>query len=91
MVFIVPRNRGSRLILSRGPLPRLPGKINTMYKYILENAGNINWMAIFALLTFFLMFVISAVVVTTRRQGWINKMSNMPLEDNPSFNSDNSQ
>jgi hypothetical protein len=48
-------------------------------------------MAIFALLTFFLMFVISAVVVTTRRQGWIDKMSNMPLEDNPSLNSDNSQ
>jgi len=62
-----------------------------MYKYILENAGNINWMAIFALLTFFLMFVISAVVVTIRRQGWIDKMSNMPLEDNPSLNSDNSQ
>lgn len=61
----------------------------TMFKYILENAGNINWMAIFALITFFALFVISAVVIITKRKSWIDKMAHLPLEDNTSFNSEN--
>lgn len=52
-----------------------------MFKYILSNAGNINWMAIFALLTFFFMFVISTVTILRRNPGFIQKMSHLPLED----------
>lgn len=53
-----------------------------MYKYILEGAGNINWMAIFALLTFFFLFTISAFVIFTKRKSWVDHMSHLPLEDN---------
>lgn len=52
-----------------------------MYKYILENAGDINWMAIFALITFFAMFLISLMVIFRRNPAYIKKMSNLPLED----------
>ena len=52
-----------------------------MYKHILEGAGNINWMAIFALLTFFLLFVISAVAIFGRSKAYIDKMANMPMDD----------
>ncbi len=57
-----------------------------MYKYILEGAGNINWMAIFALLTFFFLFTISAVVIFTKRKSWVDHMSHLPLEDNQVVN-----
>ena len=53
-----------------------------MYKYILENAGDINWMAIFALLTFFFLFVISAYAILVRSKAYIEKMSHLPLDDN---------
>ena len=53
-----------------------------MYKYILESSGNINWMAIFALITFFALFVISVVVVFRRSPAFMEKMANLPLEDN---------
>ncbi len=52
-----------------------------MYKYILESAGNINWMAIFALLTFVAIFLISLLVVIRRGKEYSRKMANMPLED----------
>ncbi|NRB52774.1 MAG: hypothetical protein HRU41_34255 [Saprospiraceae bacterium] len=52
-----------------------------MYKYILAEAGNINWMAIFALLTFFILFVMSAVLVLRRNGAFIEKMSRLPLEE----------
>ena len=57
-----------------------------MFKHILANAGDINWMALFALLTFFLLFVISAVTIFFRSKGFIDKMSNMPLEDSSLLN-----
>ena len=56
-----------------------------MYKHILANAGEINWMAIFALLTFFLLFVISAVTIFFRSKTFVDKMSNLPLEDSSSI------
>jgi hypothetical protein len=52
-----------------------------MYKYILENAGDINWMAIFALVTFFLMFVISSIAILGTKKSFIDKMANLPLEN----------
>ena len=57
-----------------------------MYKYILEGAGNINWMAIFALVTFFLIFSISAITVFRQKKSFIQKMAHLPLEDNLSNN-----
>ena len=52
-----------------------------MYKYILEGAGNINWMAIFALCTFFFLFITSAILVFRRDKKFLDYMSNLPLED----------
>ena len=58
-----------------------------MYKHILESAGNINWMAILALVTFFTLFIIGIVTVFGKNKDYIDKMSNLPLEeDNASDN-----
>lgn len=57
-----------------------------MYKYILEQAGNINWMALFALVTFFTLFLISSIVIFKRKPEYINKMSSLPLQDSYSSN-----
>ena len=57
-----------------------------MYKYILESAGNINWMALFALLTFFLIFVISAFLILVRDREYSRRMSAMPLDEDHSSN-----
>lgn len=51
-----------------------------MFKHILANAGDINWMAIFALLTFFTMFVITIVAIFGTSRKHIDKMANMPLD-----------
>ena len=52
-----------------------------MAKYILEQAGGINWMAIFALLTFFFIFIISAWMAFRKNNPVIKRMENLPLED----------
>jgi len=52
-----------------------------MFKHILESAGNINWMALFALVTFFTLFIIGIVTVFGKDKAYIEKMSNLPLED----------
>ncbi|NBC09837.1 MAG: hypothetical protein GVY26_21835 [Bacteroidetes bacterium] len=52
-----------------------------MFKYILEGAGNINWMAIAALLTFMVIFITSAVMAFRSKAGYLDKMAHMPLED----------
>ncbi len=52
-----------------------------MYKYILEQAGNINWMAVFALTTFVFVFLLSVVLILRRDKGYISKMASMPLDD----------
>lgn len=55
-----------------------------MYKYILEGAGNINWMAIFALFTFFFIFITSIVMAFGSNKAFIDKMAHMPLDDTDS-------
>jgi len=55
-----------------------------MYKYILEGAGNINWMAIFALFTFFFIFITSIVMAFGSSKAFIDKMADMPLDDTDS-------
>ena len=52
-----------------------------MYKYILEQAGNINWMALFALLTFFFVFATAIYAAFFKSKKEINHLSNLPLED----------
>jgi len=52
-----------------------------MYKYILEGAGSINWMAISALITFVTIFLVSAVMAFRSPRLYLDKMSNLPLED----------
>ncbi|MBK9737265.1 MAG: hypothetical protein IPO92_20870 [Saprospiraceae bacterium] len=52
-----------------------------MAKYILEQANGINWMAIFALLTFFTIFSLSVLMVCRKNNPVIKRMENLPLED----------
>lgn len=52
-----------------------------MYKYILEQAGNINWMALFALLTFCFVFGTSLWLVFRQDKEYTNHMAQLPLED----------
>jgi hypothetical protein len=53
-----------------------------MYKYILEQAGNINWMAVFSLVTFFFIFGMSVLLALRKDKSFTNKMAAMPLDDN---------
>jgi hypothetical protein len=52
-----------------------------MFKHILANAGDINWMAIFALLTFFFMFVITIFAMFGKSRAYVDHMANMPLDE----------
>ena len=52
-----------------------------MYKYILESAGDIDWMAIVPLLLFFIFFIGVSYMAITSKKSFINKMENLPFED----------
>ena len=52
-----------------------------MYKYLLETAGNINWMALFALLTFMFVFVTAAILVFRKSTDQLNHIASLPLEE----------
>lgn len=55
-----------------------------MYKYILQSAGNINWMALFALLTFFIIFSMSIYLAFIKDKKALQHIANLPLaEDDP--------
>ena len=54
-----------------------------MYKYILEQAGDINWMAVFALCTFFFIFITAVIMIWRRTDEHIRHMSHLPLENEP--------
>jgi len=53
-----------------------------MFKHILANA-DINWMAIFALVTFFAMFIVVVIALFTTDKDHIRRMANLPMEDDP--------
>ncbi|MFK8006295.1 MAG: CcoQ/FixQ family Cbb3-type cytochrome c oxidase assembly chaperone [Saprospiraceae bacterium] len=53
-----------------------------MYKYILEKAGDLDWMAIVPLLIFTIVFVIITIRAFTHKKDFINHMANMPLDKN---------
>ncbi len=57
-----------------------------MYKYILETAGNINWMALFALLTFFIVFTMSIYLAFIKNNEELSEVANLPLADDDSIN-----
>ena len=57
-----------------------------MYKYILSEAGNINWMALFALLTFMFVFITSAILIFRKNNDFIKKMASLPLENDDPAN-----
>ena len=59
-----------------------------MAKYILESAQNINWMALFALITFMFVFITSCIMVMRKNNAHIKKMANLPLEDDAEFSND---
>ncbi len=52
-----------------------------MYKYILETAGNINWMALFSLFTFLTVFILAIVLVFRRSDDHLRHMASLPLDD----------
>lgn len=52
-----------------------------MYKYILESAGNINWMALFALITFFTIFSLVLYMMFRQDKSFSQRMAALPLED----------
>ncbi|MBK7873217.1 MAG: hypothetical protein IPJ74_22380 [Saprospiraceae bacterium] len=56
-----------------------------MYKYLLEG-NNINWMAMFALVTFFVVFLVSIIVILGRNKAYVDKMAHLPLEDSNPVN-----
>lgn len=60
-----------------------------MYKHILQSAGNIHWLAIGALLTFFTVFVVSAILVFKKESSYLKRMSEMPLDKVNSSTSNN--
>ncbi|MDF1697977.1 MAG: hypothetical protein P1U56_19170 [Saprospiraceae bacterium] len=61
-----------------------------MYKYILETAGNINWMALFALITFFFVFSMSVYLAFIKEKAALDEVANLPLvDDDPIINSQN--
>ena len=51
-----------------------------MFKHILAGA-DINWMAIFALVTFFALFAIALVAIFASDKKYIQRMAQLPLDD----------
>lgn len=52
-----------------------------MAKYIIEAAGNVNWMAIFSLVTFLTVFSIGAWLALRKDTNTIKHMESLPLEE----------
>jgi hypothetical protein len=57
-----------------------------MYKHILERAGDIDWMALGPLLLFFVFFMVISIFAIRQKKEFVDKMSNLPLEDNTIVN-----
>lgn len=57
-----------------------------MYKYLLQESGEINWMAIFALLTFVFVFGVAVYMIFRRDQKFIDHMANLPLDNDEKQN-----
>ena len=58
-----------------------------MYKQILQQISEeIDWMALVPLLLFFIVFAVVLIAVFAERQGHMDYMSNLPLEEDASLN-----
>lgn len=53
-----------------------------MFKYILQNAGDIQWLALFPLILFFLVFVFAMIMTMLKNKKYIDRMANLPIEEN---------
>ncbi len=51
-----------------------------MFKFLLQGE-DINWMAVFGLITFVLLFIVIVLVAFFRDSAFMNKMARMPLEE----------
>ncbi len=77
------------LCVSAGIPPQIHKHSNTqtpkhksnMYKYILQSVENINWLAVASLVIFFVIFIISALWAFLSKKEFVDRMANMPLED----------
>ncbi len=65
--------------------PQRSKNTTAMYKHLLEG-NNINWMAMFALITFFIIFLVSTIVILGRNKNYVDKMAHLPLEDTTPVN-----
>lgn len=61
-----------------------------MYKYILERAGDIDWMGVLPLLIFTTVFVLVVIRAVTAKKDYISHMAGMPLDENDSLKNENS-
>ncbi len=52
-----------------------------MYKYILEGASNINWMGVFALITFCIIFFLSVYLAFIKDKNELTHLAELPLTD----------
>lgn len=52
-----------------------------MYKYILETARNFDWLALFALITFFIIFSMSIYLAFVSKKSEMSKMARLPLDN----------
>ncbi len=58
-----------------------------MFKFLLQGE-DINWMAIFGLITFVLLFIIIVLAVFFKDSAFMNKMARLPLEDDEETSGD---
>ena len=59
-----------------------------MFKYILENAGDMSTMALIPLVLFFMLFVGVSALAMIKNKSYIERMSNLPFEDSLSENAE---
>jgi cytochrome c oxidase cbb3-type subunit IV len=52
-----------------------------MYKHLLKSVENIDWLGIIPLLIFFIFFVAVTISVFRKKRSFIEKMKNLPLEE----------
>ncbi len=52
-----------------------------MFKYIIQSAGDSNWLAIVSLIIFFATFLFGSAWIMTRKKDYVDKVSRLPLED----------
>jgi len=52
-----------------------------MYKYILDSAKEIDWMAIIPLLIFFIFFTATIIVTMRKEKQYISHMERLPLDN----------